>query len=205
MHERSPCFAECGVVDGVWVDTAPPTAQVATRRSLTPRSTSPSADLLRSPENGFVRTAVAAFEPIVAELDFVLHDVVDTEWFAAVTWRRGTVLLRVSDDRRDRLIDVTLLRPHGWVPTLDESSLVRGDLLGIPLWAIVESLGGSADFAAAGEHRLDRLPAYVDAVRQYAIPFIVSPREPISGVAEVVRRRNWESSEEGRAKSRFLP
>jgi hypothetical protein len=81
---------------------------------------------------------VAAFEPIVAELELVLHDVVETDWFVAVTWRRGAVLLRVNDDRRDRLIEVTLLRPRAWAQAAEESCLIRGDDVGIPLWAIAE-------------------------------------------------------------------
>ena len=156
--------------------------------------------------HSFLEQARVAFEPVAQGAGLKLDEQSDEEWFAWVKWSRGGLALRVSDDRRDRLIEVIILRP---IAADDDpvtlSQLIRGTDLALPLWAIVESRGGTSNFDFSGDRRLERLPGYAEAVRTYGMEFLVDPRASAEGVAGVVRQRNWEWSEEGRKANRFLP
>jgi hypothetical protein len=154
----------------------------------------------------FIEQARAAFEPLAEAAGLEFEGQSEEEWFAWVKWSRGGITLRVSDDRRDRLIEVVILRP-----TTDDddraalSELMRGTELALPLWAVVESRGGVTDYDVSGDRRLERLPMYAEAVHTYGMEFLADPRTSVDAVVRVVRERNWEWSEEGRKAKRFLP
>lgn len=153
----------------------------------------------------FVPTARAAFESVVSALGLEYVSSTDSEWGASVEWQLDGVALRVTDDRRDRLIEVFVRRPARAGELETASLLWRADTISLPLWAIVEATGASTGFYLSGASRLDRLPEYARAVEDYAIPFLVDPEHPIDDVVAVVKQRNWEWSDEGRRARRWLP
>lgn len=156
-------------------------------------------------EGVFVPAVFDAFEGVVTSLGLEFVGSNDGDWGASVEWKLEGVQLRVTDDRRDRLIEVFVTR-RARDDELETASLLRRDnTISLPLWAIVEATGASAAFYLSGASRLDRLPEYVRAVKEYAVPFLFDPKHPIDDVVSVVKRRNWESSSEGRRARRWLP
>ncbi|HKY16616.1 MAG TPA: hypothetical protein VJM33_16950 [Microthrixaceae bacterium] len=153
----------------------------------------------------FVPAVLSAFEAVVGAVGLELVDTADDEWWASVEWRLDEVLLTVTDDRRDRLIEVFVTRPATPGERETASLLLHGETISLPLWAMVEAAGTAPSFALGGESRLNRLPEYALAVEEYAIPFVLDPDRPIDDIVAVVKQRNWESSDEGRRARRWLP
>lgn len=59
----------------------------------------------------FVEDVQRAFGGVVEEHGLALVDSKDTEWYASVEWARGTIRLRVTDDRRDNITEVFVSKP----------------------------------------------------------------------------------------------
>ncbi len=150
----------------------------------------------------FVEAAKAAFGDLTLLLGYTVREWSDDEWWATVTWASGDLELIVSDDRRDRFVEVNIRRPQGRDP---QSLLSDNGRTVLPLWAIVEAAGQRSDFYMSGEHRVERLPRYAEAAASVGRPFLTNSEEPMDSVLAAVTQRNWEWSEEGRKALRWLP
>jgi hypothetical protein len=165
-------------------------------------------------ESDFVRAALEAFDVVARELHLQVKDTIDETWFAKVAWegpQRSSsagpaVRLSVTDDRRDRFVNVIAYRRAGAGERTAAGQLWQDDgWVSIPLWAIVEAAGETTEFAISGEHRIERLPERARAFEQHALPFVLDPHRPIDDVVAVVDRHEWASSPEGRTANRRLP
>lgn len=157
----------------------------------------------------FVDAAVEAFDGVARAFGLELVDRAEGEWFASVVWSRAergsSHRLRVTDDRRDLVVEVFVDVPLPDPVPPDLSVLVRGDALSLPLWAIVEAAGDDTDLAGRGAARRERLPDLARAVERWAGPFLGQDEPGVDAVAAVVGQRQWEWSEEGRRARRWLP
>jgi hypothetical protein len=162
----------------------------------------------------FVRAALEAFDVVARELHLQATETVDETWFAKVAWegpRRSpsagpNVRLSVTDDRRDRFVNVVAYRRACPDERAAAGRLWQDDgWVSLPLWAIVEAAGATTEFAISGEHRIERRPEQARAFEQHALPFLLDPDRPIDDVVAVVDRHEWASSPEGRKANRRLP
>ncbi len=146
----------------------------------------------------FVEAAGSAFSGLASEYGWALGEASESEWFASVDWLHAEQTLSVSDDRRDRVVEVHFSRPVG----------LRKDRVALPLWAVVEAAGGSAAEAfAAGDlaRRIEALPRLAAVTSQYGGPLLSGDWSMQDVVIDVMERQNQANSEEGRRARRFLP
>jgi len=152
--------------------------------------------------------ADTAFADVVQRHGLAPVSAADSTWWADVRWGRSELSLRVSDDRRDRLIEVMIERPMT-TEDLDVRPLsVANGRLAIPLWALAEAGGGSQKDVLAGgdqENRLSALPRLAEATERYAGALLDDDSSGVMNAYAVVARVQWENSEEGRKARRFLP